>query len=117
MGAWRKGEPPTQVARLQNEPAAKSPANFDMLIRLPAPPQRGLLWCANLGEVEYDIEQLVKLRQALSKPTCLITHIFIGPKDLPQRCQRAIDPNRQLLEALAEADTEMGDHGSGSPWH
>ena len=54
--------PPIQVARLQNEQGIKIPANFDLLMRLLIPAQRGLLWRINLGEVKYDIKHLVRLR-------------------------------------------------------
>ena len=106
----RGNNPPTQIARLQNDQAIRSPVNFDKLMRLLTPGQRGFLWCVNLGEVAYDTDQLVRIRKALSEPTCMVTHMFIDPKDLPSLYLGAIDPSPQLLEVQRRTDS-----GTGNP--
>ena len=115
MLEWMLGErgdkPPTQIARFQNRPDLRSPANFEKLIRLLSAEQGGSLWCINLGEHEFSVEQLGKLRQALSEPTCMITHMFIDPGKLPQQYAESTSPNEQLLE------TQEGTrHEKGNQW-
>ena len=84
----------TQITRLQNEPAIRSPEKLRQINTGSSPPsQRGHLWCVNLGEQEFDIGQLVRLRQALPMPTCLVTHMFIDSQKLPQRYEEPTSPN------------------------
>ena len=99
MPGERGGIPPTQVARLQGRESILLEGNFNLLRRLIAPEVRGVLWCMNLGELTLDLGQLARLRQALSESTCTITHLFIDPLSLPQRCVRSAEPNAPLQEA------------------
>ena len=108
----RRGNTPSiQIACLKNEPALRSPESFDKLVRVLAPTQWGHLWCVNLGGHKFGIEQLVRLRSALSTPWCMITHMYIDPQELPQRYEEPTHPNLQLGEAQGKIGEEPG-----GPW-
>ena len=105
-------KPPTQVARLQGRTELKLEPNFALLLRLIAPKERGVLWSLNLGELTFDPSQLVRLRQALSEPTCTITHLFIDPLKLTQRYSEPEMANTSLVEAQKVADLETKKDGN-----
>ena len=105
-----RGEvPPTQIAHFQGRTELQEEGNLSLLIDILAPPTQGPLWSLNLGEIPFSLTQLVRIKEALSGPTCAITHIFM--EQLSQEYPKPTHSSAAGRDAQVEAD-----RGNGSPW-
>ena len=101
--------PPTQVAHLQGRTELLEEGNFALLLDLFAPVVLGPLWSLNLGGgLSFDLGQLDRIRGAMSKPTCTVTHLFVDPKYLPHGYRRPTSGSTLIQDAQLEADKESG---------